>query len=198
MAESTETDFGKPGNFRSGAGVSAAELSAWFIREVFPLETTLMQFLQRHWRNESDLADLRQDVYLRMYEAAKTQRPNPVKPFLLTVARNIIIDKIRKDQVVPIEAVADLESLNIAIDAPSPDRSVTSRDELRQLQSAIDRLPPRYREAVILAQVEGLSGQEIAARMGISKSAVSHYLKRGVRTLANMLYAEPPDLRRKP
>lgn len=196
MAELTDKDFGKPGSFRLGAGVSASGLGEWFIREVFPLEATLMQFLQRHWRNESDLADLRQDVYLRVYEAAKTQRPNPVKPFLLTVARNIIIDKIRKDQVVPIEAVADLESLNIAIDAPGPDRNAASRDELRRLQIAIDRLPVRYREAVILAQVEGLSGQEIAARMGITKSAVSHYLKRGVRSLAGMLYAGPEDLRR--
>ena len=198
MAESTDTDFGKAGNFRLGAGVSMPELSAWFIREVFPLEPMLMQFLQRYWRNESDLADLRQDVYLRVYEAAKTKRPNPIKPFLFAVARGIIIDKIRRDQVVPIEAVADLETLNIVSDTPGPDRSAASRDELRRLQSAIDRLPPRHREAVILAQIEGLSGQEIAARMGITKSTVSHYLKNGIRMLAGALYAESSDLRRAP
>ena len=86
-----------------------------------------MSFLQRYSRNESDLADLKQDVYLRLYEAAKTKRPNPVKPFLLTVARTVIVDKVRKDQVVPIEAVADLEALNVAADAPGPDRQVQSR-----------------------------------------------------------------------
>jgi len=198
MAESTDTDFGKTGNSRLGAGVSSPELSAWFIREVFPLEPILMQFLQRYWRNESELADLKQDVYLRIYEAAKTKRPNPVKPFLFTVARGIIIDKIRRDQIVPIEAVADLETLNVASDIPGPDRTAMSRDELRRLQSAIDRLPPRHREAVILAQVEGLSGQDIAARMGITKSTVSHYLKNGIRMLAGALYADPTDLRRAP
>lgn len=178
--------------------MTASDLGAWFIREVFPLEATLMSFLQRYWRNESDLADLKQDVYLRLYEAAKTKRPNPVKPFLLTVARTVIVDKVRKDQVVPIEAVADLEALNVAADAPGPDRQVQSRDELRRLQSAIDRLPARYREAVVLAQVDGLTGQEIAQRMGVTKSAVSHYLKRGIRTLADMLYGESPTTRRTP
>jgi len=198
MAESTDTDFDEARNSRSGADVSAPDLSVWFIREVFPLEPTLMQFLQRYWRNESDLADLKQDVYLRVYEAAKTKRPNPVKPFLFTVARGIIIDKIRRDQVVPIEAVADLEALTVASEIPGPDRNVMSRDELRRLQSAIDRLPPRHREAVILAQIEGLGGQEIAARMGITRSTVSHYLKDSIRTLASALYAELPDLRGAP
>lgn len=194
MAETTDMDFGSSKNSRSGVGVSAAGLSEWFIREVFPLEPMLMQFLRRYWRNESDLADLRQDVYLRLYEAAKTARPNPVKPFLFTVARGIIIDKIRRDRIVPIEAVADLESFNIAADAPGPDRSTMARDELRRLQSAIDNLPPRCREAVILAQLEGLSGNDIAARMGISKSTVSHYLNNGVRLLAKILYGEPNDM----
>lgn len=154
-----------------------------------------MHFLQRYWRNESDLADLKQDVYLRIYEAAKIKRPDPVKPFLFTVARGIVIDKIRRDRVVPIEAVADLETLDIAADVPAPDRSAIARDELRRLQSAIDGLPPRCREAVILAQVEGLSGQEIAARMGITKSTVSQYLHHGVRLLANLLYGAPQDTR---
>ena len=198
MADISDNGFEIAANFRSGSAVTAPDLGAWFIREVFPLEATLMQFLQRYWRNESDLADLKQDVYVRIYEAAKTTRPNPVKPFLLTVARNIVIDKVRKEQVVPIEAVTDLEALNIAMDVPGPDRTASSRDELRRLQSAIDRLPPRYREAVVLAQVEGLSSQEIAIRMGITKSAVSHYLKRGIRSLADILYAEPQSMRSRP
>ena len=198
MAETTDMDFGTSGNSRSGVGVSMPDLSAWFIREVFPLEPELMQFLRRYWRNESDLADLRQDVYLRIYEAAKTKRPNPVKPLLFTVARGIIIDKIRRDRIVPIEAVADLETFNIAADAPGPDRTAVARDELRRLQSAIDNLPPRCREAVILAQVEGLNGQDIAARMGVSKSTVSHYLHNGVRLLAKILYGESQDMRGAP
>jgi RNA polymerase sigma-70 factor (ECF subfamily) len=198
MTESTDTIVRKPENPDPGAGMTASDLGAWFIREVFPLEATLMSVLQRYWQNESDLADLKQEVYLKIYEAAKTKRPDPVKPYLLTVARNVVIDKVRKDQVVPIEAVADLESMNVATDVPGPERQAQSREELRRLQSAIGHLPPRYREVIVLAQVEGLSGPEIAQRMGITRSAVSHYLKRSVRALADMLYGENKTTRRQP
>jgi RNA polymerase sigma-70 factor (ECF subfamily) len=91
-----------------------------------------------------------------------------------------------------------MDTLNVGASLPGPERNVIARDELRRLQSAIDRLPPRCREAIILARVEGLSGREIAARMGVGESAVSHYLDRGVRALAEMLYADAPDPRRKP
>jgi RNA polymerase sigma factor (sigma-70 family) len=161
MAEASDFDLEQA---KEPSDVAASDLSAWFIREIFPLEAVLMQFLQRYWRNESDLADLRQEVYVRLYEAAKTKRPHPVKPFMLTVARNLVIDKVRKEQVVPIEAVTDLEALNVALDVPGPDRAAISRDELRRLQFAINRLSPRYREAIVLAQVEGISAREVRER----------------------------------
>ncbi len=181
-----------------GTGMTDLELERWFIREVFPLEAALMQFLHHNWRNESDLNDLRQDVYVRVYETARDELPDPVKPFLFAIARNLIVDRIRKAHVVPIDAVSDMDALNVGTALPGPERNVIARDELRRLQSAIDRLPPRCREVVVLARVEGLSGREIATRMGVSESAVSHHLDRGVRALAEMLYAEPPDPRRKP
>jgi RNA polymerase sigma factor (sigma-70 family) len=196
MNETPDADFEKPRH--AGEGISASALKAWFIREVFPLETALMQFLQHYWRNESDIADLRQEVYLRVYEAAKAQRPDPVRPFLFTVAKNLIIDRVRKEHVVPIEAMADLDALEIASETPTPERCATIRDELRRLQAALDCLPPRCREALILARVEGLSGREIAARMGVTESTVSHYLKRGVQSLANALRVETQGLLEKP
>ena len=119
-----------------------------------------MQFLQRNWRNKSEIDDLRQDVYVRVYEAAKVKIPHPAKPFVFAIARNLLIDRVRHEQVVPIEAVADLDALGVAIDAPGPDRSVIARDELRRLQTAIDRLPPRCRQVVVLSRIEGL----VAAR----------------------------------
>ena len=156
-----------------------------------------MQYLHHNWRNESDLADLRQDIYVSIYEAAKDRRPDPVRPFLFKIARNLLINRVRRSQIVPIDAVADMDALDMASSVPGQDRTIIARDELRALQSALDRLSPRYREAVVLARIEGLSGREIAARMNITESAVSHYLDRGIRMLAEMLYALPPDPRKK-
>ena len=83
------------------------------------------------------------------------------KPFVFATARNLLIDRVRREQVVPIEAVADLDALDIAIDAPGPDRNAMARDELRRLHAALDQLPPRCRE-VVVKRIEGLTRREIA------------------------------------
>ncbi len=47
--------------------VSAAEVSGSFVREVLPLEAILMHFLQHNWHNQSDITDLRQEGYNRLW-----------------------------------------------------------------------------------------------------------------------------------
>ena len=167
--------------------VTARDINAWFIREVLPLEGALMQFLRRSVHDASAIPDLRQDVYVRIYEAARKQIPHPVKPFLLITARNLVVDTVRRDQVVSIDAVADLEELEIIADEPGAERGVIARQELRRLQAALDRLSPRCRQAMILRKIEGLSRREIAERMGVSEPTVAKHLAAGMYALAEFL-----------
>jgi RNA polymerase sigma factor (sigma-70 family) len=183
----------------AGAAMITPVLEAWFVREVLPLEAALMQYLRHNWRNKSEIADLRQEVYTRICEAARKEIPrDPAKPFVFSVARNLLADRIRRDQIVTIEAVADLDALNVAVDQPGPDRSAIARDQLRKVQAALDRLPRRCREAVVLKKIEGLSIREIAARMGIAENTVDRHLTDGVRALADMLYGDITELRGEP
>ncbi len=191
MIETPESNREEPSAPFLGAGMGSPEVKAWFLREVLPLESLLMQFLRHNWREPGDVEDILHDVYIRVFEAACRQIPEQTKPFLFTTARNLLISRVRKRQVIPIEAVADLDALGIAMDSPGPDRSAIARDELRRLQNAMDRLPPRLREAVILRRVEGLSRGEIALRMNISEATVSAYLMDGMYALADLLYAAP-------
>ncbi len=172
-----------------GGQMSPSEIAAWFARDVLPLEGILMQYLQQNWRNKSEITDLRQDVYVRICESARERLPEHTKRFVLTTARNLLINRMRHENVVPIEAVADLDAFGVAFDAPGPDRVAIARDELRRLQRALDHLPPRCREALILAHVEGLAGHEIAERMNVSRATVTEHLANAIRRLTDQLFA---------
>ncbi len=146
-----------------------------------------MHFLRQARRNQGDAKDLCQEIYIRVYEAARKEIPHPVKPYLFTVARNLLVDHARRDQIISIESMADLDALGIAFDEPAPDRTIMARQELLRLEAALEHLPPRYRDAIKLSRIEGLSRSEIAQRMGVSENTVSNYLADGVVELANIL-----------
>jgi len=198
MAETPENsrERGQPPDMR--AEVSTRDLKAWFVREVLPLEADLIQFLQHHGRNMSDLNDLRQEVYLRAFERAQEQLPQTTRPFVFAIARNILVNQFRHERVIPIEGVPDIESIEIPTDEPGPDRSMIARDELRRLYAALDRLPPRCREAVVMRRVDQLSRREIAVRMGVAEKTVKRHLNDGLRLLIAMLYGEQAGQRDDP
>ncbi len=164
-----------------------SDVDRWFTQQVLPLEAALMQFLNRHWHNKSEIADLRQETYVRLLASAQEKIPDHTGQLVFTVARNLLIDRVRRAQIVPIEAGADLEALEIAIDDPGPERAAIARDELRRLQAALDTLPPRCREAFVLGRLEGLTGRQIAARMGIGVATVSEHLANGLAALARAI-----------
>jgi len=181
----------------SGAAQTASALRDWFVREVLPLEGMLLHFLHRNWRNPSDIEDLRQDVYTLVLRAAKEEVPEKTKPFVMAIARNLIIDRVRREQIVPIDAATDLDTIDMAADAPGPERSAVARDTLRKLQLALDQLPPRCREVVVLRRIEGLSRHEIATRLGISEKTVADHITRGMCAIADELFGDASDGRRK-
>lgn len=188
MAETPITGRDVGGPYRQGTAVTDDDVSAWFIREILPLEPSLMNYLRHNWRNASELVDLRQEVYVRVLQAAREHVPENPKRFLIACARNHLINLVRREQIVPIEAIADLETLGIAADAPEPDRSVIAREELRRVMTVLGRLPARAREAITLAYFDGLSGKEVAKRMGVTKSTASQHLANGALILMDILY----------
>jgi RNA polymerase sigma-70 factor (ECF subfamily) len=176
----------------ASAAVTNAALRDWFVREVLPLEAALTQFLRHNWRNKSDIPDLVQEVYARVYEAARKEMPETPRAFVFTTAHNLLIDRVRREKIIQIDTVSELDTLAIAADEPSPDRSAIARDELRHLQAALDRLTPRTREVVTMRRIEGLARAEIAQRLGITEVTVKWHLNEGLRALADDLYGEAP------
>lgn len=172
-------------------------LDEWFVEQVLPLEAALMRYLRRNLRGQDDMVDLRQDVYVRVYESAAKELPLMVKPFVFAIARNLLIDLARRAQVVHIEAYADLETLDLyRQDDLTPERHASGRQELRLLQRALEELPARCREVIQLRKIDCLSQREVASYMGITEDTVERQTSNGMRALANALLACGVDVRR--
>jgi RNA polymerase sigma-70 factor (ECF subfamily) len=164
------------------------EVRAWFIREVLPLEPALMQYLRRNWRRKDDIADLRNDIYVQVFEAALKKLPEKPQQFVVTTARNLLIDRLRRERIVTMEAMADRDVLEAAVDTPGPERIAIARDELRLLQRAMEQLPRRTQEIIVMRRVEGLSRAEISVRLGISQETVSAHVTDGMRALSEIFF----------
>jgi len=169
------------------------DVDTWFAREILPHEGALLRYLNRRWRQRDEVLDLRQEAYVRVYEAACTARPHYPKSFLFTTARNLMADRVRRNRIVSIEARADVDSLNVLVDELSPETRASAHEQLRALASAFDQLPPKCREVVWLRRVEELSQKAVAERLGLSERTVENHVARGVRRLADALFGMNRD-----
>lgn len=165
-------------------------LKSWFVREILVHEAALVRYLRRLWPRSDELHDLRQEIYIRIYEAAKRSRPDSPKNFLFATARNLISDRIRRSRVVSIEALGDLSEQEIIVDEMSPERRVTAREDLKRLTRAFGSLHPKCREVVWLRKVDQLSQKEVAQRLGISVRTVEGHIFVGMRQLAEAFWGK--------
>ena len=162
-------------------------LDTWFKREILQHEAALLRCLARVWPRKHEIQDLRQETYARVYAAAQTARPASPRSFLFTTAHHLMIDRVRRERVVSIETVGDIEALSLSVEEISIERRVSARQELKLLARALDRLPPKCRTVVWLRRVEGLSQKEAAQRLGVSEKTIEQHVSKGARLLAEFM-----------
>jgi RNA polymerase sigma factor (sigma-70 family) len=167
-------------------------LKAWFAREILVHEAALVRYLHRVWSRTDEVHDLRQDIYIRVYEAASVAKPVSPRAFLFSTARHLLIDRLRRRRIVSIDTVGNLDDLNVLIDDLSPERILRGHQDLRQLALAFDDLPPRCREVVWMRRVGNLSRTEVARRLGISPKTAEIHLTRGLMYLTDALFGRKP------
>ena len=163
-------------------------LDTWFKREILAHEASLVRYLFRTWPHRQEVFDLRQDVYVRVYEAAAKARPQAPKSFLFATARHLMTDRVRRKRIVSIDAVGDLDALNVMVEDISPEQRISAHEELRRLAEAIDQLPPRCREVVWLRRVDELAQKDVAVRLGITQKVVEKHVMKGMKLLAAALF----------
>jgi RNA polymerase sigma-70 factor (ECF subfamily) len=134
----------------------------------------LRSWLRSRLGNAVDAADLAQDTFLRLLGKGELPDLRTPRAFLRTVARGLVIDHWRREEVERAyrEALAHLPE---AV-APSPEERELILELLERVARLLDRLKPRARTAFLLAQCEGLTQKEVAERMGISLRSVERYI----------------------
>ena len=166
---------------------ASGEQTRWFTEEVQPHETSLRSYLKGSFPTMRDVDDVVQESYLRAWKARARQPIRCARAFLFRVARNVAINLLNRERVSPIDSVKDLESLPVVDGGLNAAASACAREELLLLAHAIDALPARCREIVILRRINNVSQKEIAARLGIAEATVEVQVVRGVKRCGDYL-----------
>jgi RNA polymerase sigma-70 factor (ECF subfamily) len=161
----------------------------WFATEVQPHDAALRAWLRSKFPALGDVDDVVQETYARVLRlrARDPLRTHAVKPLLFTTARNLALDLLRRRQIVPMEALPEIEDETFADASPGIGEAVSRRQELAFLAEAIQALPARCRQVLTLRKIYGLPQKEIARQLGISEHTVEAQVGVGVRRCADYL-----------
>jgi len=149
--------------------------------------------------NPHDAADLTQDVFVRVFRSLSTYTPGTFEGWLHRITTNLFLDQVRRKQRIRFDALGDDAGERLATREPGPAQVYDDNHFDDDVQRALDALPPDFRAAVVLCDVEGLSYEEIAATLGIKLGTVRSRIHRGRSQLrAALEHRAPVDGRRRP
>ena len=166
-----------------GASFSGLTSELIFI-DLFLLQITTGFYLYalHYLKDVEAVEDVVQDCFVRLMECE--DKPHNIRAWLYTAVRNRCIDQLRR--VNPIESDIQPEDLDGQIsDDEAQERSVHEA----RLWTAIDELPKRCREILLLSKRDGLTYHEIAQRLGLSEKTVEHQVSKALKRLRGSTFA---------
>lgn len=154
--------------------VSFDELFREYQRGVF-------QCAYRMLGDADEAADVAQETFVRAYRALpKLSRELRPGAWLYRIATNLCLDQLRRRKVIRWEPWETFSTVfhpkQVARD--NPENEVVNGESRALLRQALDRLPARHRQALLLREEQGMSCEEIGATLGISRQAVKSLLFR--------------------
>ena len=128
--------------------------------------------------NPHDAEDLTQETFVRVFRSQASYRPGTFEGWLHRITTNLFLDMVRRRARIRMEALPD-DSDRIPGLGPEPEQVFSDTHLDPMLQAALDELPPEFRAAVVLCDVEGLSYEEIGATLGVKLGTVRSRIHRG-------------------
>ncbi len=154
-----------------------ADRFEWFKQVILPHEPMLQARLRRIVRDRAEVEDVAAETMTRAYATVDFSRITAGRSYLFQIARNLLVDAARRDKVVALDLLADLDLLQVD---NTVETGLQARDELRRLQVIIDALPIQCRRVFVLRRIYDRSVVEIAEEMGLSVSTVEKHLTKAV------------------
>ncbi len=132
--------------------------------------------------NAHDAEDLTQETFIRVFRSLANYKPGTFEGWLHRITTNLFLDMARRRSRLRMEGLPE-DTDRLAGDDPSPEQVYAETHLDPDLQDALDELPPEFRAAVVLCDVEGLSYEEIGATLGVKLGTVRSRIHRGRQAL---------------
>jgi RNA polymerase sigma factor (sigma-70 family) len=142
--------------------------------------------------NPHDAEDLTQEVFVRVFRSLASYTPGTFEGWLHRITTNLFLDQARRKAKIRFDALADDADSRIPSRVVSPDTQVMNRLFEEDVESALAELPPDFRAAVVLCDIEGLSYEEISDVLGLKLGTVRSRIHRGRTMLRKALAHRAP------
>ncbi|MFG0266525.1 MAG: RNA polymerase sigma factor SigZ [Rhodopirellula sp. JB055] len=142
----------------------------------------LRAFLMQRAPNAQVAEDLLQETFVRIHtKLDEVEDQQRIRSWVFQIARNLVIDHYR---------AKSREAAALADEIAADDQTEESLEEvvIGWLPKMLEQLPAEHREAIKLYEIEGLSQQEIADRLGLSLSGAKSRVQRGRTKLKQVLF----------
>jgi RNA polymerase sigma-70 factor (ECF subfamily) len=138
-------------------------------------------FISRRIANESDVEDVLQDVFEKVYKNLDDLKDaEKITSWVYRIARNSVIDHYRKHNKAALQIPEDLT-------VEQPDDKSANKEIASCLTAMISCLPEKYREAITLTEFENYTLKDLSKKMGLSLSGAKSRVQRARKQLKEML-----------
>lgn len=136
----------------------------------------LFLFIRKALPLEEDAEGIVQEVFINLWlNKNNIDESKPLKPYLFTIAKNLIYDHLRR--IYSKRKYLDALFLNYSAKSDSTENEVEYWDFERFLMGKINQLPEKRRRIYVLSKLEGKSYREIADLLGISENTVDMQMR---------------------
>ncbi len=140
------------------------------------LAPRLKSFMMRRGASSEQAEDLVQEAMISVWTKAGLYNPDKgsVLTWVFTIAKNLRIDRIRKEASMPLAELIDYDAPS---DEPGHDEMLMRRQESQQVARALTEIPPEQKQVLMLSFVEDMPQMEIARRLGLPLGTVKSRMR---------------------